>query len=644
MIDVTFTKAQISSEVLWLLVETTAGLSATTNLEELQQLLSQRLRWLFDYDRCVLAVRTESDGETFRLLEISMDSSQSSSRHEELEYPLGDNWPGRVLLNAIPYFVDDAADLPPADNREAVLRKPLEPNWGVCPKARSLMLLPLRSGNNVIGCLLFSSVEPYAYSLAWRNLGSMLALHLGGQLGLLLTYHKKTTTLKKQLKARTVLDSVTGLPNRKQFEYLLQQMLEQQDHAAKGMAVVIAELEQFNLINSALGHSNGDYLSRQVAQLLQTFIYPSDIVARLQDDKFGLVLNGIKDAVSAKRIAGELAEKLNQPVSVAGQNVLVEAKVGVTFYSALAYNQIPTAGELLRQANSVLDHLKREKVSKYELFSPERDNWSYRLSLQTELRLGLDREEFYLRYQPQVETCSGRVLGAEALLRWTHPSLGVVSPARFIPVAEETGLIVPLGTRVLKEACRQKKRNGWASSSFKLCVNVSAIQLAQPNFVELVGACLQEYQIGAHELELELTESIFIGDSQENVRKLAQLRAMGIEIALDDFGTGYSSLSYLSRLPIDTLKLDQSFIRGTDSAGYPQQALSETNQNQRTIIETIIGMVHRLGMKVVAEGVETQAQFDFLRNAGCDIIQGYLISAPLDAGDFENKFIILDRS
>lgn len=418
-------------------------------------------------------------------------------------------------------------------------------------------------------------------------------------------------------------DALTGLPNRLLFEDRLGKAIDAARRNCDQVAVLFIDLDRFKQINDTLGHAVGDALLIQVARRLESCIRASDTLARRGGDEFMLVLSEINNSQQVARVAERLHDLLRLPFTIGQHELFVSASIGASIY--------PTDGEnadtLQRSADSAMYRAKRTLRNSFQFFDPVMNQTALEhLSLENHLRRAIERKEFTLHYQPQCDP-EGRIVGLEALLRWNHPELGTIPPARFIPLAEELGLILPIGEWCLREACRQLYC--WLQEGLKpipMAVNVSPIQFSQPGFVTACRSIISSSKIDPTLIQLEITESTLMGNAETVTHQIGELHALGLTLAIDDFGTGYSSLGYLQRLPIGVLKIDRTFISALDTV--------EDCSSTRAIVSALVTLGHHLNMLVIAEGVETNAQLDFLSSISCDQIQGYLFSRPLPAEQF----------
>ena len=417
-------------------------------------------------------------------------------------------------------------------------------------------------------------------------------------------------------------DALTELPNRLLFLDRLGQALGQARRNGRLAAVMLLDFDRFKAINDTFGHTAGDELLRAIGRRIVECVREGDTVARLSGDEFTILLPNIQQRNNAAIVAQKVLDNLQRPFSLNGHEVFITTSIGIALYPDGADSET-----LLKHADTAMYKVKEFGGNAYKFYSVEMTMADLRrLSLETQLRKAIERHELTLHYQPQAEIRSGVIFGAEALLRWQHPELGVIAPSEFIPLAEETGLIVPLGEWVLHTACAQNR--AWQEAglpALRMAVNLSSRQFRQGNLADIVLAALEAAHLDSLWLELELTESVLLQDTQTTASILNELSRIGVHLSIDDFGTGYSSLSYLKRFTIDMLKIDQSFVRDIT-----------TDPDDTEIVSAIIAMSHSLGIKAIAEGVESDAQLSFLCQKGCDAIQGYCLSRPLPADEFEN--------
>lgn len=424
-----------------------------------------------------------------------------------------------------------------------------------------------------------------------------------------------------ELARQSNLDSLTGLPNRNLLADRVKGAIARAERTPHGIAIVFIDLDNFKLVNDSLGHGVGDQLLQLVAERLKSCMRAVDTVARMGGDEFVLVLVDQADERVVSSEVRRITETFGKPYVVGDQELFVTGSIGVAFYPQDGIE----LGPLLKNAESAMYRAKESGRSTLKFYTEEMNlRVSERLALENKLRRAVERNELFLHYQPQVDLQSNQIFGTEALVRWQHPDLGIVSPAKFIPLAEETGMIVAIGEWVLRTACMQNK--AWQDAGLPpvtVAVNISARQFREKGLVQTIERVLRESGLDPRYLELEVTESVIMFDAEQVIAILQQIKSLGVKLSIDDFGTGYSSLSYLKRFPVDRLKIDQSFVRDITS-----------NPDDAAIAQAVINLGHSLNLRVIAEGVETQEQLDFLRDRQCDEKQGYLISRPVPAAEF----------
>uniref|UniRef100_A0A653E3U6 cyclic-guanylate-specific phosphodiesterase n=1 Tax=Pseudomonas marincola TaxID=437900 RepID=A0A653E3U6_9PSED len=421
-------------------------------------------------------------------------------------------------------------------------------------------------------------------------------------------------------------DPLTGLPNRLLFETRLSAALRDAQADNQNGAVLFLDLDRFKHINDSLGHPVGDQLLVVIAERLKEQLRDLDTVSRLGGDEFIILLPGLNNSHDAETIANKLLACFTEPFNIHDHTFYISASIGISLY--------PVDGEdvatIVKNADAAMYQSKakgRNRVERYTVDLTSKS--SARINLETDLRQALERNELVLHYQPKLDLASQSIIGAEALVRWNHPEYGTMLPDRFIPLAEDTGLILPLGEWVLNEACRQLHEWRQTHAEFgPLSVNLSSLQLHQPHLTETISTLLERYQLPANLLQLEITETFIMNRTEGALRALHKLKKLGLQLAIDDFGTGYSSLSYLKQLPLDVLKIDKSFVSGLPA-----------DLSDAAISRAIITLGRNLNLTVVAEGVETEAQVQFLTSEGCEQIQGYIVSPALTAGQFADKFL-----
>ncbi|GGP25084.1 putative bifunctional diguanylate cyclase/phosphodiesterase [Silvimonas amylolytica] len=444
-----------------------------------------------------------------------------------------------------------------------------------------------------------------------------MPLKLPGQPPALIGFSSDITELlqlKRGMEQHRTTDTLTGLPNRPQFERLLAQRIEATPQQL--LAVFLFDLDQFKYLNNSMGHAAGDEVLKEVAARIDDCSWLPGPTARLAGNEFALTVTGFGDIDGLTRIANQVQHLLEQPVRLGSQLFQLTAGMGISVYPADAIH----ADQLVARAEAAMFDAKEKGRGRFRFYSAELGAAvAARLSLERDLRAAQDNHEFELYYQPKIDARNGKVVGAEALLRWHRGGQGMVSPALFIPLAEQLELIVQIGDWVIAQACRQLQAwHAMGLTGMKLAVNLSVAQLNDAGLAVRVADQIQRYGIGPDQLELEITESMMMSDPEQAIANLQALRALGVTLSIDDFGTGYSSMAYLKRLPVSALKLDRSFIQNIDQ-----------DATDADLCAGVIALAHMLGLQVVAEGVETPAQRDALLSRDCDYFQGYLFARPL---------------
>ena len=436
-------------------------------------------------------------------------------------------------------------------------------------------------------------------------------------------------TKRKETEEQIVnFDDLTGLPNRALFQDRLKQVLGHARRTGKLVAVHLIDLDHFKDINDTMGHDAGDALLKGIGERLLGCVRTSDTVARIGGDEFGVIQVEPNNADSIAILAQKLLKSLEQPFKIDGHDVHSNASIGITVFP----DDAEKPEEILRNADMALYHGKGENRGTYNFFVTKmNDEVQRRRAIEDDMRAGLERGEFVLHYQPKLHIRSNRITGMEALIRWNHPQQGFMSPAEFIPVAERSKLIVPIGEWVLREACARNK--AWTDAGLgpiKVAVNLSAVQIHETDLTATVRGVLEETGLDASQLELEITESLAMRNAEATIELFTELSEFGVSVSIDDFGTGYSSLSYLKDFPIQRIKIDKAFI---DDIG--------SDENPGAIARAVTTIGHSFGMEITAEGVETEDQLTFLHSLDCDEIQGYYFSRPLpedQLGEFLKNF------
>ncbi len=497
------------------------------------------------------------------------------------------------------------ADLVPPEGREAVLDHNLR----------------LVSGE-------IDMVEGFCYAADGRVIPVEVrssAFEFGGLPAVLLHVHDITERRQREerLEHLARFDALTELPNRFLFEDRLRQAVGASRRSGERLALHYLDLDEFKQVNDTFGHAVGDALLEGVAGRLQALVRETDTVARLGGDEFAIIQTGANSVTGASSFAVRVLEQMLQPFHAAGHELLVSTSIGITLATATDEPE-----ELLKQADRALYKAKQRGRGSFRFHDESLAEEVQRyVALRRDLSGAVEREEFFLEYQPQVDLASGRIVGGEALVRWRHPKRGVLGPGEFIPITEQTALIIPIGSWVLRQACRQ--RRAWSDAGLAevpTAVNLSAVQFRDPSFADTIRGVLEETGARPELLELELTETLLMQSSESVRRALLESSARGISIALDDFGTGYSSLQYLRQFPIHKLKIAMQFVHGVTA-----------DPDDAAIVSAVISLGHRLGLRVLAEGVETEGQLEFLRAHGCDEAQGFYFSRPLPAEEYAER-------
>ncbi len=574
-----------------------AGASGPAGRDFLNTLVCQLGRTLgVDY----ALVAESADGETARTVAVCAHGQVA----DNFEYPLQGTPCYNVLNGNFCHHPSGVAQEFPDDKLLAEMQ------------IESYMGIPLiDAGGHTLGLLAVLGRQPLANPEFAESVFQVFATRAANELE---RKHAETALRQSEERLQHLVhyDPLTQLPNRVLFLDRLNQALARARWHKRLVAVLFLDLDRFKVINDTVGHPIGDRVLRAIAERLSRTVREGDTVARLGGDEFAVALADLAEVSDVPRVTEKIIAALGPPVVIDEREYFVTASIGVSLHPEDGDN----AEMLLRNADIAMYRAKETGKNNFQFYSPTMNAEApRRLTLETDLRRALERREFLLHYQPKVDLASGWITGTEALLRWQHPKQGLISPLDFIPLLEETGLIVPVGRWVLHSACVQNK--SWQEAGhapLRVAVNLSARQFKQTGLVEMVEEVLAETGLDPRYLELELTESILLEHTEESLATLRRIHDMGIHLALDDFGTGYSSLSYLKRFPIDSLKIDRSFIRDVT-----------TNPDDATIAQTVIAMAHSLRMTAVAEGVETEEQLAFLRSHQCDQMQGYYFSRPL---------------
>ena len=609
---------------LQLLIDMATRANQATNITEAMQFAVERV---CEFTGWPLGHACLTSGDQKQLLSSNIWSSASEARFrafreasETSEFATGAGLPGKVFASARPIWVRDVM------NDSNFIRQLVAQHAGI----KSAFAFPVLSGNDVVAVLeFFADVESEPDDAILE-----LMAHVGTQLAQVV----ERVRAQEKLVHDAFHDPLTALPNRALFLDRLERAIARaKRHEDYKFAVLFIDIDRFKMVNDSLGHSAGDELIVQVARRILRTLRLEDVVARpvaipdsewktkddtlarLGGDEFTVLLDDIHDPADSIRVAERIQNSLEEPFVIYGQDVFTTASIGITANSAHT-----TAADVLRDADTAMYRAKLHGKARCEVFDQAMHEQAVdRLKLETDLRRACDREEFRVFYQPIISLQTGTIAGFEALVRWERPGAGIVAPGAFISVIEDIGLIVPVGEWILRKSCEQVRR--WHRAypqerMLTMSVNVSGRQFAQSELAARMETILQETEVEATAIKLEITESVTMGDPERTIKVIKELKKLGMRISIDDFGTGYSSLSYLRRFPIDTLKIDRSFVTNLES-----------NSENREIVRTIMGLARNLGMDVIAEGTETIEEVSYLKSVNCEFAQGYFFSRPVDS-------------
>jgi len=481
--------------------------------------------------------------------------------------------------------------------------------------------VPLKNNSNeTIGALV---IQSYNKKIRFSEEDQKILTFVSDQIGMAIS--RKLDNLEIERKA--YYDQLTGLTNRILFNDRLNQAINNAKRTNDPVAVMFVDLDNFKYVNDSMGHSSGDALLKVIAKRLKKCLRETDTVARWGGDEFTIVLSKIQSIKDISMLCNRILNEEFNNIVVDNQELRITASIGISLY--------PQDGEdletLIKNADAAMYKAKEKGKNQLQFFKPKMNkDITERISNENNLYKAIENEEFMLLFQPQMDLNTGKIIGFESLVRWNTPDKGVLAPYKFIPIAEETNLIIPLGEWIIEQTCIQNKK--WHDMGFKLtsAVNISGKQFMQSDLIKIIKTTLKRTKLDPEYLELELTETILMDDVKKTVDILNEIKTMGVKISIDDFGTGYSSLSYLRKFPIDTLKIDQSFI----------SSMHNSQDADTAIANIVIDLGHKLGMKVIAEGVETQEQIELLKKYACDKIQGYIISEPVNEIEFN---LLLDK-
>ena len=544
------------------------------------------------------------------------------------------DWKNNIIH--FPYFVDQL-DAKPASKKienglteyvcktgESILVNPEQNDSFIKNKKMNIsgsksidwLGVPLKTNlDKTFGALV---IQSYTDKIRFTEKEEKILIFVSDQIAMAIKRKIDSTEIEKKV----YYDQTTGLTNKLLFNDRLQQSMHDAKRNKTQIAILFIDLDNFKYVNDSMGHSAGDKLLKLVSVRLKKSLRKTDTISRWGGDEFTIILPKIKDFKDIRILCKRILNKDLNNIIVDNQELRVTASIGIAI--------CPQDGEdvetLVKNADAAMYRAKDKGKNRYSFFKPEMNKEiTERISNENNLFKAIEKEEFLLLFQPQIDLKTNKIIGFEALIRWNSPDKGVLAPYKFIPIAEETNLIIPLGEWVIRETCKQNKKWHNMGVTLTCAVNISAKQFLRSNLVNLIKDILNETQLDPKYLELELTETILMEDIEKTVNILNRLKKMGVKISIDDFGTGYSSLSYLKQFPIDTLKIDQSFISPINA---------DSVDKNFTIANIVIDLGHKLGMKVIAEGVETEGQIKFLKKYACDKIQGYIISEPVNEIEF----------
>ena len=583
----------------------------------------------------------------YKISEAIHDVDDLQSLYKEIHYILSEvtntnnfyialvDWENEILT--FPYFVDEF-DKPPKPRKlengltEYVLRSEesillnhelylkLVKNKSIDVRgsdSKNWLGVPLKLTNGkTIGMI---GIQSYKKDIFFTEEDLKILLFVSDQIAMAIK--RKIDDIKIHKQAH--YDQLTGLTNKALFHDRLEHAIDNAKRHDEVLAVLFIDLDNFKYVNDSMGHSAGDKLIKLISKRLEQCVRKGDTVSRWGGDEFTVLLPSIKRITGIYKLCNRILNESFTDVVIEGQELRITASIGIALYPQDGED----ADKLISNADAAMYNSKNMGKNQYNLFKPKMNNDILeRISFENGLFRAIEKEEFDLVYQPQILLEKNKLIGFEALIRWYNPEKGVLAPYKFIPIAEETNLILPLGEWIINKVCQENKK--WHDKGYNnltCAVNISAKQFYQDNIIEIIEDALKKSKLDPSFLELELTESVIMDDVDRAVKIFTKLKDMGIKLSIDDFGTGYSSLSYLKKFPIDTLKIDQSFISN----------LTKDSINDITIANLVIDLGHKLGMQVIAEGVETQQQINFLTKYACDKIQGYIVSKPLKKEDFE---------